>query len=125
MLTCRRSIVSDKRAAGFFEQKLGEVGINEQKLVKIDINDDHYKLSTEEKKTMFNKYMPDAKPTKEEYSKMFENDMYFPLLCKLCRGDLMQNRNIADVFKEPVNVLKREIQVYKIKDKETYWSVSF
>nr|XP_022308755.1 uncharacterized protein LOC111114647 isoform X2 [Crassostrea virginica] len=120
MLTCRRSIVSDKRAAGFFEQKLGEVGINEQKLVKIDINDDHYKLSTYEKKTMFNKYMPDAKPTQEEYSKMFENDMYFPLLCKLCRGDLMQNRNIADVFKEPVNVLEREIKAYKTKDKETY-----
>ena len=46
--------------------------------------------------------------------------MYFPLLCKLCRGELMQNRHIVDVFKEPVNVLGTEIKTYKTRDKAMY-----
>ena len=120
LLTCRRSIFSDPRAKGFFEQELEKDDNYEQKLINIDINEDHCKLSTDEKKEMFKTHIPDAKPTKEDFIQICEIDMYFPLLCKLCRGQLMKNRNIANVFKEPVQVLKKEIVNYKKNDRETY-----
>nr|XP_022306072.1 uncharacterized protein LOC111112665 isoform X3 [Crassostrea virginica] len=120
LLTCRSLIVSDKRATGFFEQKLGELGINEQKFVKVDIDDNHCRLTTDEKKSMFKKHLPHEKPTEKEFNQICKIDMYFPLLCKLCRGQLIQKRNIVDVFKEPANVLETEIKRYKTKDKEVY-----
>ena len=120
LLTCRRSIFSDPRAKGFFEQELEKDDNYEQKLINIDINEDHCKLSTDEKKEMFKTHIPDAKPTKEDFIQICEIDMYFPLLCKLCRGQLMKKGNIANVFKEPVEVLKKEIVNYKKNDRETY-----
>ena len=120
LLTCRRSIFFDPRAKGFFEQKLDEVEASEQKLIKIDINDNNYKLSTDEKKTMFKKHMPAAKPTKHDLDQICEIDMYFPLLCKWCRCEQMQTKNILNVFKEPVEFLKTEIETYKVKNKELY-----
>ena len=68
LLTCRRSIISDPRARGFFEPEQGNVDINKQKLVKVDINDSHCKLSTAEKKKMFKKHLPDSKPTNEDFN---------------------------------------------------------
>ncbi|XP_078330515.1 uncharacterized protein LOC144624533 [Crassostrea virginica] len=120
LMACRSSIVSDKRATGFIEQNLGEIGINEQKLVRVYINDNHCRLTTDEKKSMFIKHLPHEKPTEKELNEICKIDMYFPLLCKLCRSELMQKRNIVDVFKEPANVLETEIQTYKTKDKELY-----
>ena len=120
LLTCRGSVLSDTRATGFFEQNLGEVEIDEQKLVKIDINENHNKLSIDEKKNMFKKHLPDVKLTKEDLNQIFEIDLYFPLLCKLSRGKLLQKRNIVDLFKEPGGVLEKEIKTYKAKDKEMY-----
>ena len=58
LLTCRRSIISDPRARGFFEPEQGNVDINKQKLVKVDINDNNCKLSTDEKKTMLKNIFP-------------------------------------------------------------------
>ena len=69
---------------------------------------------------MFQKHLPHEKPTEKKFNQICKIDMYFPLLCKLCRGELMQKRNIADVFNEPVNVLEKEIKTYKTKDKEVY-----
>ena len=66
ILSCRRSIFFDERAKGFFEQRLGKCGINEQKIVKVDIDDSHCKLTTDEKKSMFRKHLPDEKSTKQE-----------------------------------------------------------
>ncbi|XP_078328666.1 uncharacterized protein LOC111112983 [Crassostrea virginica] len=120
LLTCRRSIFFDPRAKGFFEQNLDEEEVSEQKLIKIDINDNNYKLSTDEKKTMFKKHMPAAKPTKHDLDQICEIDMYFPLLCKWCRCKQMQTKNILNVFKEPVKFLKTEIETYKDKNKELY-----
>nr|XP_022304610.1 uncharacterized protein LOC111111766 isoform X2 [Crassostrea virginica] len=120
LLTCRSLIVSDKRATGFFEQKLGELGINEQKFVKVDIDDNHCRLTTDEKKSMLKKHLPHEKPTEKELNQICKIHMYFPLLCKLCRSELIQKRNIVDVFKEPANVLETEIKKYKTKDKEVY-----
>ena len=120
LLTCRESIFSDPRAKRFFEQNLSKNEINEQTLKKIDINDSHSTLSREEKKALFKKYLPDAKPTKKDFDQICETRMYFPLLCKLCRGNLMKTKNIVYVFKKPIEVLTREIETYKVKDKETY-----
>nr|XP_022305097.1 serine/threonine-protein phosphatase 6 regulatory ankyrin repeat subunit C-like [Crassostrea virginica] len=120
LLTCRRSIIADPRAKGFFEQEQGNGDINKQKLVKVDINDSHCKLSTDEKKIMFKKHLPDAKPTIEDFNRICKIDMYFPLLCKLCRGEFMQKKHFVNVFEEPVQVLKTEIENYKVKDRETY-----
>ena len=63
LLTCRRSVLSDIRATGFFYHHLEDVGIDEQKLVKTDINENDHKLSTDEKKNMFKKHLPDVKPS--------------------------------------------------------------
>ena len=116
LMACRSSIVSDKRATSFFEQKLGEIEVNEHNFVKVDINDNHCRLTTDEKKSMFKKHLPHEKPTEKELNQICEIDMYFPLLCKLCRSELMQKKNIVDVFKEPANVLETEIQTYKKKE---------
>ena len=78
LLTCRRSIFFDKRATGFFEQKLEKIGKNEQKIAKVDIDGNHCKLTIDEKKTMFKKHLPDEKPTKQVLNKISKIDIYFP-----------------------------------------------
>ncbi|XP_078328667.1 uncharacterized protein LOC144623789 [Crassostrea virginica] len=120
LLTCRESIFCDPRAKRFFEQNLEKNENNDQTLKKIDINDSHNALRKKEKKTLFKKYLPDAKPTKKDFDKICEIGMYFPLFCKLCKGNLMHTKNIVNVFREPTTVLKTEIETYKVKDKETY-----
>ena len=63
LLTCRRSVFFDTRATGFFDHHLEDVGIDEQKLVKTDINENDHKLSIDKKKNMFKKHLPDVKPS--------------------------------------------------------------
>ena len=109
-MSCRKSILLDKRVGGFFKDKLKQ----------IDINDSHCKLTTEEKEKMFQKHLSDKKEAKELFAKICDTEIYFPLLCKLYKGKLERNENVSNDLHEPVEVLKDEIESYKNKDKEKY-----
>ena len=120
LLTCRKSIFSYPRAEQFLQQKIQTGDINERKLVVFDINDNHCKLSTENKRSMFKKHSPKAQLSEEDFDKICRVDMYFPLLCSWCRVKSGSREEILKVFEEPVVFLKREIEGFKVKEKEKY-----
>ena len=120
LLTCRTSIFSDPRAEQFLQQKIKTGDINERKLVVFDINDNHCKLSTEDKRSIFKKHLPKAQLSEEDFDKIYRVDMYFSLLCSWCRVKSGSREEILKFFEEPVVFLKREIEGFKVKEKEKY-----
>ena len=114
LLTCRKSVFSDPKAAGFLQRT------NEQNLVQADINKKHCELSRKEKEMMLKSHLPNVQPTREDIDRICSVDMYFPLLCSLCRAKSENTKEILKVFEEPVGFLKEEIESYKYKEKETY-----
>ena len=113
LMTCRKSICSDERAKRFFKKERKH----------IDINDSQCKLSAHEKRNIFKKHMPGIQLNEEDFAKICENEIYFPLLCKLYKGKSERNENVLNFFEEPVEVLQDEIESYKNTDKEKYCSL--
>ena len=97
VLTCRTSIILDQRARGFLEENFK----------RIDIDDSQCKITREEKKCMLRKYLPQERFTDEEFDKICDTNMYFPLLCKLCGRDSNYTENKLKIFEEPVEVLQK------------------
>ena len=120
LLTCRKSIFSDPRAAQFLQQEIKTGDINERKLVVFDINDNHCKLSIEDKRSIFKKHLPKAQLSEEDFDKILRVDMYFPLLCSWCRVKSGSREEKLNVFEEPVQFLKKDLEGLKIKEKEKY-----
>ena len=65
--------------------------------------------------------MPNERFTdEEEFDKLCDTNMYFPLLCNLCGHDSNNTEDKLKIFEEPVKVLTKEIENYKTKDKGIY-----
>nr|XP_022308640.1 uncharacterized protein LOC111114568 isoform X2 [Crassostrea virginica] len=109
LLTCRQSIISDQKAEQFLEGTL-----------EIEIDNSKYALNSEEKKAIFKRHMPDEKLTENEFAQISEVGIYFPLLCKLCKAESKHTKNKLQFFKNPKNVLKKELKSYKENHKEEY-----
>ncbi|XP_078312029.1 uncharacterized protein LOC144618901 [Crassostrea virginica] len=110
LLSSRKSVLFDPRADDFFEETRNI----------IDINENHIRLSKEEKRLMLHKHLVNVQPTKDDFDKILLIDTYFPLLCKICSSNPKQPEDILPIFLEPVAVLTKEIKSYKNKDKKKY-----
>lgn len=110
LMSCRKYILSDGRVKGLLTKKSNIV----------DIDSDQLKLSKFEKKLIWNTHSLSKELSEKEFADIFQNEAYFPLLCKLY---FCYNRYQADglrFFKEPVAVFKKEIRDFKTFSKEKY-----
>ena len=110
VLTSRKCIIFDTRVKGLFQDRTN--------IVVVD--DNQNKLSHSEKKTMLKKYTTSEDITEENTLKIIENEICFPLLCKMFSSYRKHFKDVVKFFTEPMDVLKEEIQNCKEFDKEMF-----
>nr|XP_022292004.1 serine/threonine-protein phosphatase 6 regulatory ankyrin repeat subunit C-like [Crassostrea virginica] len=110
VLTCRKKIVFDDRVKGLFEER--------SNIVVVD--DNHNKLSIDEKRKFLTKYTKIEGIFDDKFVKVLENETYFPLLCKLFSSDLHRCTDYLQFFSEPIDVFRKEIEICKVSNKEIY-----
>ena len=109
-LTCRTWILSDKRVKGLFEEK--------EIIVVLDDNEN--KLSDDEKWQIFKKHNANADLPEKQQAEILKTETYFPLLCKLFAGNKHLSGDGFTLFREPIEVVKKEIETLKVKDAIKY-----
>ena len=109
-LTCRIWILSDKRVKGLFEEK--------ESIVVLD--DKENKLSDDEKWQIFKKHNANADLPEKQQAEILKTVIYFPLLCKLFAGNKHLLGDELTLFREPIEVVKKEIETLKVKDAIKY-----
>lgn len=110
LMSCRKYILNDGRVKGLLK--------NNQYIV--DIDSDQLKLNKSEKKLIWNTHSLSKDLSEKEFADIFQNEAYFPLLCKLY---VCHNRYEIDglrFFKEPVAVFEKEVRDFKTFSKEKY-----
>ena len=110
ILTCRTYIVFDTRVKGLFQDKSNIVVVD-------DINN---KLNHFEKRALLKKYTESEEISEENTIKILENEICFPLLCKMFASNRKHFKDVLQFFMEPIDVLKEEIEICKISDIEKY-----
>ena len=110
ILTCRTCIVFDTRVKGLFQDK-SNVGV---------VDDINNKLNHIEKRALLKKYTESEEISEENTIKILENEICFPLLCKMFASNQKHFKDVLQFFMEPIDVLKNEIEICKISDKEKY-----
>ena len=111
LMTCRKQILNDSRTKGLFAEKKNI----------IDIDDDQYKLSRDEKMQIFKKYMPGDTFSTDQIEKILKIKTSFPLSCKL--SSEMKDKsidNLKRVFTNPDEIVSNEIKEYRENDKKKY-----
>ena len=112
LLSCRTCVLEDARLRGLFKQNLTS------NLIVIDGN--QCKLSNDEKRKIFKKHVPNENTTEEELAEILQTETYFPLLCKLFAQKAYNSKNAIRFFKEPFEVVKMEIENYRVSHKPKY-----
>lgn len=113
LLTCRYLILMHKTISGFLKDM--------RKIITID--DNFCKLRDDEKMKIFKMHTPDREFTKNEWEKLFECEMYFPLLCKefaQLSNTITNFRDISRFFTKPENTIRSEIESFKRNDMVKY-----
>ncbi|XP_052695974.1 uncharacterized protein LOC128174462 [Crassostrea angulata] len=110
LISCRNYILFDDKVKGVLQEKTNIV----------DIEDGRYKLTNEEKRSIWNKYMPNDKLSKEDFTEILNIEAYFPLLCKLFSSDIKYQSDGYRFFKEPVKVVEEQIRCFRKKDRGKY-----
>ena len=111
LLTSRLWILSDKRVKGLDL-------VNKENIFIID--DQENKLSDDEKRQIFKKYISIADDQDEILDEVLKIEQYFPLLCKMFASNKESLENVSTFFKEPTEVVKKEIEIWKEKDPPKY-----
>nr|XP_022287739.1 ankyrin-3-like isoform X2 [Crassostrea virginica] len=111
LLTSRIWILSDKRVKDLDL-------VNKETIFIIDNQEN--KLSDEEKKQIFQNYISIADDQYEKLAEVFKIETSFPLLCKLFARNKESLENVSTFFKEPIDVVKKEIEIWKEKDPPKY-----
>nr|XP_022287363.1 uncharacterized protein LOC111100064 [Crassostrea virginica]XP_022287364.1 uncharacterized protein LOC111100064 [Crassostrea virginica]XP_022287365.1 uncharacterized protein LOC111100064 [Crassostrea virginica]XP_022287366.1 uncharacterized protein LOC111100064 [Crassostrea virginica]XP_022287367.1 uncharacterized protein LOC111100064 [Crassostrea virginica]XP_022287368.1 uncharacterized protein LOC111100064 [Crassostrea virginica]XP_022287369.1 uncharacterized protein LOC111100064 [Crasso len=111
LLTSRIWILSDKRVKGLDL-------VNKENIFIID--DQENKLSDDEKRQIFKNYISIADDQDEKLAEVLKIETYFPLLCKLFASNKESLENVSTFFEEPVDVVKKEIEIWKEKDPPKY-----
>eukprot|EP00105_Crassostrea_gigas_P038197 XP_019922345.1 PREDICTED: ankyrin-1-like [Crassostrea gigas] len=114
LMSCRNHILSDSRVARYL--------VNQSAIV--DIDNEIYKLSVEEKRHILTKYTLSMNLSDEDCNKIVEVERYFPLLCSLCSSKEKYISKGIRFFTEPVTVLKEEIIEFKEKDRGKYCALA-
>lgn len=79
----------------------------------VDIDDEKFKLTDDEKRKILKIYAPDINLSEEEWTEIFKIKTYFPLLCNLYSSNTKYQKDGLRFFKEPVDVFKEEIHSYR------------
>ncbi|XP_065924973.1 uncharacterized protein [Magallana gigas] len=109
LISCRNYILFDNKVKGVLQEITNIVNIEDVK----------YKLTYEEKRSIWNKYMSNDKISEEDFTEILNTEAYFPLLCKLFSCEINQNDGYR-FFKEPVKVVEEQIRCFRKKDKGKY-----
>lgn len=75
------------------------------------------------KRALLKKYTESEEISEENAIKILENEIYFPLLCKLFASNRKHFKDVLQFFMEPIDILKDELEICKISDKEKYCSL--
>ncbi|XP_065924965.1 serine/threonine-protein phosphatase 6 regulatory ankyrin repeat subunit B isoform X3 [Magallana gigas] len=110
LISCRNYILFDDKVKGVLQENANIV----------DIEDGRYKLTNEEKRSIWNKYMSNDKISEEDFTEILNTEMYFPLLCKLFSSDIKYQSDGYRFFKEPVKVVEEQIRCYRKEDRGKY-----
>nr|XP_034330481.1 uncharacterized protein LOC105323896 [Crassostrea gigas] len=114
VMSCRNHIISDTRVTRYI--------VNQSYVLNID--DNKYKLSVEEKRQILSKYTSDMNLSVKDRDKLVEVERYFPLLCKLYSSKEEYKHKGIEFFTEPVTVLKEEILEFRKKDQGKYCALA-
>ncbi|XP_065925741.1 ankyrin repeat domain-containing protein 50-like [Magallana gigas] len=113
-MSCRYCIINDSRMARYLD--------NQSAIV--DIDNEKYKLSDEEKRDILTKYTLNMNLSEEDCNEIVKVERYFPLLCSLCSSKEKYISKGIRFFIEPETVLKEEIIEFKEKDKGKYCALA-
>lgn len=81
----------------------------------VDISNNQFELSTEEKENIWKRHAFDEYVSKKELMEIVQTEAYFPLLCKLYFSNVNKEIEVLRFFKAPVEVLGEEISEYQTK----------
>nr|XP_022290106.1 uncharacterized protein LOC111101793 [Crassostrea virginica] len=109
ILTCRTSILSDRKVKGLFEKKENIVIVDEEE----------NKLGDEEKRQIFKKHNPKAEIIEIDLDEIVKTEELFPLLCKF----FAKFEDGLTLFRNPIEVVKDVIRIWKRKDARKYCSL--
>lgn len=110
LISCRKYVLFDIRVKGL---------LNDKSCI-FDINSNKNRLNVEEKRNILNKHTSAMDLSQEQCDEIIKNEDYFPLLCKLFSSKAEYKNEGVRFFREPIVVLKEEINAFKKKDKITY-----
>lgn len=110
LMSCRKYILYDHRVTGFLKDRANIV----------DISNDQLKLSKNEKEEILSKYALNKNLSTKVLTEIIETEAYFPLLCKLCSSREYKEREKLRFFTRPVEVLKKEIKMFRKSFQEKY-----
>lgn len=110
MMSCRKYILYDHQVTGFLKD-----GAN-----IVDISNDQLKLSKNEKEEILSKYGLNKNLSTKVLTEIIETEAYFPLLCKLCSSKEFKEHEKLRFFSRPVDVLKKEIKMFRKSFQEKY-----
>lgn len=109
-MSCRKYILSDNRVRGLLKDVSNIV----------DISNDQLKLCENEKQEIWKKYTFNKNISREDITKIYQTDAYFPLLCKLCFSKKFEVKDMLRFFREPVEVLGADIDIFRTSFKDKY-----
>ncbi|XP_062587382.1 uncharacterized protein LOC134249032 [Saccostrea cucullata] len=110
LVSCRKSVISDKRLEGILKK--------DSNIVEID--NDKLKLSAKEKEEILEKYCHHMHLSKETIKDIVKTEAYFPLLCNFFSNKQNCNKEGVSLFKHPFNIIKKDIERLKELDKRKY-----
>uniref|UniRef100_A0A8W8LEM8 DZIP3-like HEPN domain-containing protein n=1 Tax=Magallana gigas TaxID=29159 RepID=A0A8W8LEM8_MAGGI len=115
-------LVMSSRNHIIFDTRVKHNLVNQSHIVNID--DDKYKLSVNEKRQILAIYTSDMNLSDKDCDEIVEVERYFPLLCKLYSSKEDYKNMGIGFFKEPVTVLKEEIIGFRKKDIGKYCALA-
>lgn len=102
-MTCRKSILYDKRTSSIFTEK--------DNIIEID--DDQHKLGRCEKMQILKKHMPNDMLSKKQIEEILQVNTYFLLLCKISAQ--MEDKSFVKLKRNFAN----QIKLFRTKLKST------
>eukprot|EP00105_Crassostrea_gigas_P044629 XP_019928777.1 PREDICTED: ankyrin-1-like [Crassostrea gigas] len=112
LMSCKKYIFSDDRVKGLLKDKSHVV----------DLSNETFKLSIEEKENIWIRHDVDKTVSRKELKQILKTEKYFPLLCKLyfSKKNYKNRKEKLRFFKAPVAIFKEEIRHFRKSDKDKY-----
>nr|XP_022289409.1 ankyrin repeat and KH domain-containing protein mask-like isoform X2 [Crassostrea virginica] len=110
LITCRKSLLENAKIQGIFKTRWNV----------IIIDDNEYRLNTDEKRQMLKINNPNQAFSEKDMIEILKIETFFPLLCKLSANDAKFSKGISAFFRNLDEVLQKEIRNLSFSNKEAY-----